>query len=104
MKKYFSVSSAFHRTTREVYSNSSLSKMIRKDIFHGMELRSYYVLRGMFWNESLTIVTENIFGESLTGYKWKILFGVSGVWPGLLNAHFVKITIEVLQTIDKTWT
>jgi hypothetical protein len=28
----------------------------------------------MFWNESLTGVTENIFGESLTGYKYKKVF------------------------------
>jgi hypothetical protein len=35
---------------------------------------------------------------------WKKLFGVSGVWPGLLFVHFVKITIEVLQNIDKKWT
>jgi hypothetical protein len=32
---------------------------------------------------------------------WKILFGVLGVWPGLLSVHFVKIAIEVLQNIDK---
>jgi hypothetical protein len=34
---------------------------------------------------------------------WKFLFGVSGVWPGLLYARFVEITIEVLQNVDKKW-
>jgi hypothetical protein len=35
---------------------------------------------------------------------WKNLFGVLGVWPGLLYVHFVKITIEILQNIDTKWT